>query len=99
MTCFTDRRPFRLRRVTPAGELEMIVTAPPVYAPPSGAVVVGPEQALCDLAWMASRRGGRLAGVYTFRNLDRLNGPALRRHRKRYPDAVSRLLAEVQDGG
>ena len=70
--CFTDRRHFRSARVTSVGRLRFVVIKPPVYAPPKKGCLASPEQALCDLGWMADRAGTDLRSLYTFRKLDRL---------------------------
>lgn len=94
--CFTDRRPFSLRRQTAAGLLIFRIVRPPIYAPPREGVRASVEQALCDLVWTTPDVTD-LKMIYTFRNLDCLKSGALKRLAARYPsetrEKINRLLS------
>jgi predicted transcriptional regulator of viral defense system len=90
IVCFTDRRSPRAReRKTPVGRFVFVCVRSSVYAPPAGAVVAPPEQALCDYVYLLRRAGVRAAGQATFRNLERMEMPELERVLERYPSTVA----------
>jgi hypothetical protein len=93
ITCFTDRRSPRARvRRTPLGTFVFVCVRSRVYSPPEqgplGGLIAGAEQALCDFCYITRRRGARLAGAVTFRNLDRLDESRLSALLERYPSTV-----------
>ena len=87
--CLTDRRPFRKTRVTGAGTLVFHKVAPPIYGPPATGAMATVEQALCDLVWLAMRRGVDMRALYTFRRLHTLRRGELRKQCRRYPPPVA----------
>jgi hypothetical protein len=96
ITCFTLRRHNRSRvRQTPVGRLVFVCVAPPLYAPPEKAVIVSPEQALCDFVYLCRRRGVVASDIVTFRNLERLDRRALRDRLARYPRTVDRDVSHL----
>ena len=93
ITCFTNRRHNRSRlRSTPLGRLEFVCVNDHVYARPSNGRIAPPEQALCDLAHMAKRRGLNQANLVTFRGLHRLNRKKLAGIARRYSASVGAFL-------
>ncbi|HEY5913531.1 MAG TPA: hypothetical protein VJA21_23335 [Verrucomicrobiae bacterium] len=89
VTCFTDRRHNRRAdRATPAGKLRFIRVPVAVYAKPAGQVLVSAEQALCDFVWLNLRSGVEPRSLVTFRNLNVLSQPKLKKILRRYPEKV-----------
>jgi hypothetical protein len=96
ITCFTNRRHNRSRiRTTPVGRFTFVCVQSPVYAPPSDAVLAGPEQALCDYVFLMCRRGIAPSSQVTFRSLHGLNPKAIRELTSRYPKSVRHPLATI----
>jgi hypothetical protein len=88
ITCFTDRRHNRNSVETPAGRFDFIRVSRSVYRPPERSVIADPEQALCDYVCLMRRRGVVPESQVTFRHLNRLRRPALRKCYSLYPSTV-----------
>jgi hypothetical protein len=98
ITCFTSRRHGRARlRSISAGDLVFVCVRTPIYAPPREGVYAGPEQALCDLFYLASRSGISPREQVTFRNMQRIRISRLSRILQRYPATVRKQLVEVDE--
>lgn len=97
MDCFTRRRHNRSRRrSTPLGSLVFVTVSPRLHSVPAQAGIAPPDQALCDLFYVARRRGLAPKSLYTFRKLDSLNlGSDLL---ARYPKTVQRDVEELCAG-
>ena len=96
IVCFTLRRHNRSRvRETPAGRFVFVCVSARLYDPPSGGVLAGPEQALCDSIYLTRRQGLALETLVTFRELTRLNAEALARRLTRYPRPVAHTLRRL----
>jgi hypothetical protein len=96
VTCFTDRRHNRMTdRITPAGKLRFIRVPSAIYAKPPQRVLVSPEQALCDFAWLSLRDGIEPQSLVTFRNLDSLNHRRLKQILRRYPEKVQDAVGRI----
>lgn len=94
VTCFTNRRHNRRNnRVKAAGRLQFLHVPASIYKQPSGPISA--EQALCDFFWLMLQSGLEPRSLVTFRNLHALNPKKLGRHLKRYPENVSRTVAEL----
>lgn len=86
--CFTSRRPRRTRILTRLGTCLIHSVKPPIYCMPPQAVLVPPEQALCDLVYLARRQSVTPEATITFRNLHKLRPGVLKSVLRRYPEAV-----------
>jgi len=96
VTCFTDRRHNRRTdRVTPAGKLRFIRAPAAVYAKPANQVLASAEQALCDFVWLNLRDGIEPQSLVTFRNLDALSQPRLKRILRPYPEKVQNTVGRI----
>ena len=96
VTCFTDRRHNRMtNRTTPTGKLRFIRVPSAIYAKPPQRVLVSPEQALCDFAWLSLRDGIEPQSLVTFRNLDSLNHRRLKQILRRYPEKVQDAVGRI----
>ena len=96
VTCFTDRRHNRMTdRITPAGKLRFIRVPSAIYAKPPQRVLVSPEQALCDFAWLSRHDGIEPQSLVTFRNLDSLNHRRLKQILRRYPEKVQDAVGRI----
>ncbi len=95
--CFTMRRHNRSRqRSTPLGRLVFVNVSPRLHTVPTEPGIAPPAQALCDLFYVARRRGLAPKSLYTFRKLDSLNlGSDLL---ARYPKTVQRDVEELCAG-
>ena len=95
--CFTMRRHNRSRqRSTPLGRLVFVTVSPRLHTVPTEPGIAPPAQALCDLFYVARRRGLAPKSLYTFRKLDSLNlGSDLL---ARYPKTVQRDVEELCAG-
>ena len=99
ITCFTDRRSPRARiRSTPIGSFVFVCVRSRVYDPPSGGLLAGPEQALCDFVYLCLRDGVAPASQVTFRNLGVLRSGRLLHFAKRYPSTVGREAHRLLTG-
>ncbi len=95
--CFTMRRHNRSRqRSTPLGRLVFVNVSPRLHTVPTEPGIAPPAQALCDLFYVARRRGLAPKSLYTFRKLDSLNlGSDLL---ARYPKTVQRDVEKLCAG-
>ena len=97
ITCFTNRRHNKSRvRTTPVGRFAFVCVSRRVYSEPTGSVLAGAEQALCDFVYLLRRRGLRPESVVTFRNLDKVR-PS-RRMLNRYPASVRNSVLALLAG-
>lgn len=93
LTCFTDRYSPRAReRTTPVGRLVFVCVRSRVYAPPAGAVMAPPLQALCDFVYLMRRQGIAPESIATFRKLAVLAASDLSPTLARYPNTVQRQV-------
>jgi hypothetical protein len=99
ITCFTNRRHNRSReRRGPLGKLVFVCVSPRIYARPARGLVAPPEQAFCDFLYLTARKSLAAESLVTFRNLDSLRAPALRRILARYPRMVAESARRILDG-
>ena len=96
VTCFSHRRHNRKSdRITPAGRLRFICVPACLYAKPADLVIAGPEQALCDFAWLNLRDGVDPRSLVTFQNLDDLSPRRLKKTLQRYPQPVRIAVGKI----
>jgi len=81
----------KIRR-TELGTIVFVSVRRPVYCPPGGSVLTGPEQALCDFVYLTRRQGLSAGSLVSFRNLVSLNWAEMARHLSRYPKSVAKEL-------
>jgi hypothetical protein len=94
--CFTNRRRNRARIVnSPSGRFVFVCVKPQVYRPPSSGSMADPAQALCDLAYLACRRGLDPQTLVTFRELDRIPTADFDRLLPHYPRTVARTVRGI----
>lgn len=90
---FTNRRHNVSRiRKTPLGTIVFVCVRRPVYCPPGGPVLTGPEQALCDFVYLTRRQGLSAESLVSFRNLVSMDWMEIARHLSRYPKSVAKEL-------
>lgn len=94
---FTNRRHnvSKIRR-TEFGTVVFISVRRPVYCPPGGSVLTGPEQALCDFVYLTRRQGLSAESLVSFRNLASIDWAEMARHLSRYPKSVAKELHELR---
>lgn len=94
---FTNRRHnvSRIRR-TELGTIVFVSVRRPVYCPPEGRVLTGPEQALCDFVYLTRRQGLSVRSLVTLRNLASMDSAVMVQHLARYPKSVAKELHELR---
>ncbi len=98
VTCFTNRRHNRKAgRLTPAGRLRFIRVPEPINSKPASQALAKPEQALCDFVWLQLRAGVEPQSLVTFRKLETLNRPRLKKLLAKYPEEVRRAVEEIHE--
>lgn len=90
VTCFTNHRHNRSRvRASSLGRLVFVCVTGSAYCYPSEGTIASPEQALCDYIYLNRRKGIDSSDLVTFRDLDSVDKPLLKKRLESYPATVA----------
>ena len=96
ISCFTNRRHNKSRsRKTSCGRVVFICITGKIYSVPSGSIIAGPEQALCDFVYNCHKRSLVAEDIVTFRNLNNLNSEQLQSCLLRYSKSVVKEVINI----